>query len=146
MTDIDLFNKKFINTLSPYYLEYLWDLISVLGFKNSEVNEESTKKSVLKAIQIMLNLKVLKISNWIKEPELNKKRLSINETLENIDRIWFKGANYQDFYDMIMFENQKWYIESLEKAGMNPTTNWKKFVKENIGNLEKWINENKPKD
>jgi hypothetical protein len=28
---------------------------------------------------------------------------------------------------------------------MTPTTNWETFVKEKIGNLEKWIEDNRPK-
>ena len=61
------------------------------------------------------------------------------------DKIWFEGAKFPDLYGMVIFGTQKWYTEALEKKGMTNTTNWKLFVKNKIGNLEQWIEDNRPK-
>ena len=47
---------------------------------------------------------------------------------------------------MVMFKHKDWYVDALEKKGLTSTTDWKTFVKEKIGDLEKWIEDNRPQE
>lgn len=49
------------------------------------------------------------------------------------------------FLGMVMFTHPTWYIDKLNGLGLSPTTDWKWFVENKIGNLKKWINYNRPK-
>lgn len=55
--------------------------------------------------------------------------------------------NYNnDFYTIACFETKGWYVNKMRDLGMSPTRNWKMFVEEEIGDLEKWIMENRPEN
>ena len=51
-----------------------------------------------------------------------------------------------NFYGMVTFGSKKWYVNKLEEQGLTDTTDWETFVKNKIGDLEQWIEENRPKN
>ena len=146
MTRKEIFKEVNVNLFSPCSNEFLFDFIYLLGYTDKEINDKKIKEDVLSTLEILFNLKIIFIYKWFKESELNDRDLSIGETIAHINRIWFKGATYPDFYNMVMFGSQKWYVDKLWDMGMSHTTNWKWFVENKIGNLEKWIEENRPKE
>src|SRR5690606_40910780 len=126
-------------------IELLPEIIGLLGYGNYQYDDKKTRDDVLSTLKILLELDVIYIFKWFNNPELNEKTMSIDEILSTIDRLWFKGAEYPDIYGIVMFGPQKWYIDNLRKMGLSDTTDWKWFVNNKIGDLEKWIKTNAPK-
>ena len=142
--------KKNINLFAPFSNEYLFDYIYLLGYTDKDLKKscgyDEIKAETLWILEKLLNLKIIYIYTWCNNSHLNGKVMSSKEILKQIDSLWFKGAEYPDFYEMVMFGTQEWYTDKLWKMGMNHTTNWETFVKNNIGDLEQWIEENRPKN
>lgn len=66
--------------------------------------------------------------------------------VEKINNIWSEDTDFQDFYNMVWFGYQDWYLKALKKEGFEKEkSSWNDFVKNNLGDLKKWIEENKPK-
>ncbi len=70
--------------------------------------------------------------------------ISNEEIIRHLNKVWFEGADFEHFYGMPMFKYKDWYLNALKKEGLTPYTYWRTFVKEKIGDLEKWIEENRP--
>ncbi len=100
---------------------------------------------ILNILKFLLELKVIYVFNWGNAQPPNIQDFSNEDVINHIDKNWIIGAKYPDFYSMAMFGSTKWYVDKLEELGMTHTTNWESFVSEKIGDLEKWIEENKPK-
>jgi len=85
-------------------------------------------------------------NNWMKNKELNKIKLSNNDLIKNIKEKMSSSKSMDEFYDFYWIKYQNWYREGLENKGLNVyTIKWNEFINERIGDLEKWIEENKPK-
>ncbi len=95
----------------------------------------------------MLKNNLIKVGNeWENEKSIYWD-LSKEEILKKINVIWFDGAEYPDFLNMVWFSFMDWYIEALKKEGYGKERIlWVDFVEKNIGNLEQWIEENKTID
>lgn len=144
MKKINPFSDSYIDLLCPFYIEYLWAITSLLK-QNKE--EKQIKEKSLFIIAKLLDLKVIYIGNeWTTDKTILKWNLPFKEIIEKIDEMWFKDAQFPDFYEMIFIGYEEWYIKALEKKGLSSAKNWKEFVNQNVGDLEKWIEENKPKD
>tara|TARA_B110000967_G_scaffold121007_1_gene123644 strand:+ start:2046 stop:2477 length:432 start_codon:yes stop_codon:yes gene_type:complete len=143
MKTINLFDEEYINVLCPSDNEYLWNIFNHFGYDND--NNPDIKKQTLRALKIMLDLDIIFVAKWFAKPELENCNLEPNEIIKHINEIWFDGAIFPDFYGMVMFNSKDWYKDKLENKGFTPFVNWKNFTKEEIGDLEKWIEENKPK-
>lgn len=141
--------KENVNLFAPYSNEYLFDFIYLLDYSDNDLKSvqqgKKIKFEVIDVIKKLLDLKIILIYSWCNNPELNNKNLTIEETIFHIETIWFNGATFPDFYGMVMFGTQKWYADKLWEIGMTHTTNWESFVNEKIGDLEEWIEKNKPK-
>ena len=146
MTKNELFKKENIGLTCPETFEFLSEMIGILGY--SIYDSEEVRKEVFETLKILFELDILKIYKWYSRPELNNQQLTIEETLNHIDRIWFKKAEYPDFYNMMMFSGSDWYVKKTKSLGLTMTTNWEWFVENKIrdGDLEKWIEENRPKN
>ncbi|WP_299066126.1 hypothetical protein [uncultured Polaribacter sp.] len=141
MECINIFENKYSFAIIPEIVEYLPHLFHIEKHEDTSILKERT----LNILKKVLELDILKVSEWIAKPELNDKFLTTNEIIKYIDEIWFENAQFPDFYAMVIFESTDWYKSKMNKLGLTPTTNWDLFVKNKIGNLEKWIKENKPK-
>ena len=146
MIEKDIFKGKNVNLFCPGANEFLYDYIYLLGYTDNASNDWKARHIVLSVLKHLLELDIIYIYSWYNQPELKGKRMTIDEIIKKIDNLWFENAIFPDFYNMVMFGSKKWYIEALRKLGMTHTTNWEAFVKETIGDLEQWIEENRPKD
>ncbi|MDG1571953.1 hypothetical protein OZ410_06465 [Robiginitalea sp. M366] len=145
---IDLYRN--IDLFCPGTIEFIFDIIYQLGYTDEDLNSPSketiVKKDVLKSIKDLMELNVLSVKSWYEKSEFSKENPEIDEIINRIDGIWFKGAKYPDFFNMVLFDVPDWYINTLKDLGMSDTTNWKNFVETHIGDLEQWIKKNKPRD
>lgn len=148
MKEINIFDDKYVELFCPYDgVEFIQNIILGLGYTNKNLSSQKAKKEALIVIEELLNLNLIYVFHWGQNhSSMVGKVFTIKQTINYIDSLWFQGAGYSDFYGMVMFGYKKWYVEELEKLGMTHTTNWKEFVKNKIGNLEKWIEDNKPKN
>jgi len=143
MISNDIFKGKTINLFAPNSNEYLYDYIYLLEYKDEDANNWKSRLVILSVLKYLLKLKIIYIYSWCDE-NLNDENRSIDEIISQINIKWKKNTIFPDYYNIVMFGTQNWYIEKLTKLGMTNTTNWETFVKDNIGNLEKWIEENRP--
>lgn len=144
MNHINIFDKKYLDLLAPNGIEYIWGVYMHLGISDSEASKPKNKKLVLNVIESLMNYSIIYVKEWYQKLELNSKRLTIEETIHYLDEIWNEKAEYPDFYNMVYFASPDWYIDKTRELGLNMTTDWKTFVNEKIGDLEKWIQENRP--
>ncbi len=144
MIEKDVFKGKNINLFCPNVNEFLYNFIYLIEYSDEASNDWKSRHVVLSVIEILLNFEVIYVYDWIAKPKLKNKKLDNKSIIKEIDEIWFKGAKYSDYYNMVMFGSTRWYVDSLAKLGMTNTTNWEYFVKNKIGDLEKWIEDNKP--
>jgi hypothetical protein len=141
----EIFNKEFRGLLCPYSFEFLNNLLGLLNYSYNRYDDDKTREEILSILRVLFELRVLYVYKWFAKPELDKINLTIDETLEHIDKIWFKGAKYPDFYGMLIFGNKDWYVEKLKEKGLTETIDWEWFLDNQIPDLEKWIEENRPK-
>ena len=144
MISKNIFKNEYINLFCPNSNEYLFDYIYILGYKDIDSKNWKSRLVVLSVIEYLLREKIIFVHNWPNHDELDKK-MSVKNIIKTIDKLWFENAIFPDFYGIVMFDNEKWYTDKLEDLGLTQTTNWENFVKTKIGDLEKWIEENKPK-
>ncbi len=146
MKKSELYNKHYIDIFCPSWTEYLWDIISIIKNSNKNISNKDIKKWTLNYIEEMLENNLIHVgSEWDENKKLVYWNLPNNEILEEIDKMWFDGADYPDFIEMCWFIFKDWYIETLKANGfLKERILWKDFIEENIGDLEKWINDNKP--
>lgn len=140
-----LFDKKKILLFEPYDgVEFIYSILQNIGHYPNFTTLKARREGLIVIYQLF-KLDLIEIFHWGKyHDELKDKKLSIFEKMMYIQELWFIGANFEDFHNMTMFKYQDWYMSELEKLGMNHTTDWKEFVKIKIGDLEKWIEENRP--
>lgn len=140
----DLFKNEYLGLLDPYSFEFLNHLIGLLGFSKTEYNDLKVKRNVLNVLKYMFELDIIQIKSWMNNSFKDDFNMSIEETLNKIDSLWQRNMDFPDFYTIAYFETKEWYVNKIEDLGMTQTTDWKTFVKENIGNLEEWIEINRP--
>ena len=136
-----------VDIFCPMYNEYLWDIISIIKNDNKYISDSLLKEFTLSYINEMLSKDLIYIgSEWNKNKRLIKWIKPIEQTINDIAKMWFEGADFGDFYGMVWFGYEDWYLEALKNEGFrNKKMLWKDFVKNNIGDLEQWIEKNRPK-
>ncbi|MGO4919482.1 hypothetical protein [Maribacter spongiicola] len=140
MKTISDYISNHIDVFCPNSNELLLDFIHNLGYNNFDSLE--VKLDVLRIIEILLDLDLIYRYKWYdKSLKLNKE-----QTINNISDIWTENVKYEDFYNMVYFGSTDWYVKKLENLGMSQTTDWRCFVKNKIGDLEKFIQSEKPKN
>ena len=144
ITNKELFSEKYINLFIPGDgVEFIYSIL-----QNSGITDFASSKSRVKGLEIistLFSMELIEVFHWGEEHEvLKNKNLSKAETLDYIEKVWFVGADFPDFYAMPMFNFKDWYVQNLEKMGLDHYTDWEWFVRNKIGNLEKWIEENRP--
>lgn len=141
-----LFDNRHIDVFSPYDgVEYIYSILQNTG--HHDFTTRKAREHGLAVIGGLFDLELIEVFSWGDYQKLfYNLNLDRNQIVKLIDNIWFIGADYSDFIGMPMFKHKDWYIKALEKLGMTHTTDWKTFVEKKIGNLEKWIEENRPKD
>lgn len=128
----------------PYYIELLFDFFGEFNIKTNEKYTSEKKKKVLSAISELLSNEIIFVGK-IENDVINRWNFSNNEIIKKIDNLWMEETDYAEFYNMVWFGYENWYIEKMEKLGFKNENDWNIFVKTVIGDLELWIKENKPK-
>ena len=144
MTDAFLFKPNNIDLFCPWTNEYLFDYIYALGYTDKDLSNSKIKTEVLFVLKMLLSYQVINIYDWGEDSPLSTTNITPDETISEIDRIWFDAATYEDFFKMVMFGTPDWYTHKLKEMGMTETTNWQTFVNNNIDDLKKWLEENQP--
>tara|TARA_R110000868_G_C10905294_1_gene764578 strand:+ start:398 stop:712 length:315 start_codon:yes stop_codon:yes gene_type:complete len=86
-------------------------------------------------------------SNWMENKEYNKTDLSNQSIISIINEKWLPNISDEEFYNLVWFKFQDWYTTKLSKKGLTYySINWNEFINEKIGDLEQWIQHNKPKE
>lgn|SRR5690606_1194456 len=143
-----LYINSRIDIFCPLYNEYLWDIMSIIKNDNKHISDKLLKEFTLSYINEMIDKDIIYVGNkWSEDKSLIKWKYSKDEIIDKIDKMWNEDATFPDFLEMVWFGYQDWYINALKKMGLGQEKIlWRDFIKNNIGNLEKWIEDNKPKE
>lgn len=129
----------------PYRIELLFDFFGKFKVSTQDNNyDRESKNKILNAVSILLEQKIIFAGKWIDVNNFEKWDMTIPKIVLQIDNLWKNNTEFPDFYNMVWFGYQSWYIEGLNRLGFERTRNWETFVREKIGDLEQWIEENKP--
>lgn len=127
----------------PNYIEFLFDFFGDHNIKTDNRYNHVEKEKVLNDIFELLNDKIIYVSK-IQNKDFDRLNFSNDEIINKIDSLWSEKTKFQEFYDMILFGYEKWYINKLKDLGIEDSIDWERFVNDKIGDLEKWIKKNKP--
>lgn len=140
----ELFDKKNIELFMPDGVEYIYTILQGIGYSNNNFKSRKGRQEALEIIQKLFELELIEVFRWGEHHnKLKDKDISNEEIMKHIKEVWFIGADFEDFISMPMFKYKDWYLNALEKGGENFSL-WIDFFNE-IGDLEKWIEENRPK-
>jgi|GEM_PF-4678260 hypothetical protein len=148
MITINVFSTKYNGVFHPFGIESLYHLAVYIREKNIDIELDDLNTLTLEVFQYLINNNIIYVleNNWMKNKELNKIKLSNNDLIKNIKEKMSSSKSMDEFYDFYWIKYQNWYREGLENKGLNVyTIKWNEFINERIGDLEKWIEENKPK-
>jgi len=146
MIKINIFDPEYIEFLCPYWHETVWDIIGSVKDKDSTLKKNEIKVVVLNILFQLLENKLIFIINNFNDDKIPiKLNLSPQDSINYVDNIWKESFDYPEYYSLNFYGFEKWYVNPLIKLGLEHTTNWQNFVHNNIGDIEKWIKENKPK-
>jgi len=122
--------------------------MSIIKNDNKHISDKLLKEFTLSYINEMIDKDIIYVGNkWSEDKSLIKWKYSKDEIIDKIDKMWNEDATFPDFLEMVWFGYQDWYINALKKMGLGQEKIlWRDFIKNNIGNLEKWIEDNKPKE
>lgn len=145
MTTKDLFKDNYIELFMPDGIEYISNILANIGYTYKNESSNKAKKHGLEVINKLLELDLIEVFYWGKnDNDYRGSQLLNSEIIALIDSFWFEGAHGPDFYGMPMLKYKNWYLDALKKERLTSTTSWKQFVKEKIGNLGEWIEQNRP--
>ena len=144
MISEDLFHENNLDVFIPNDgVEFIYSILQNVGYRDFTSTQARTHG--LQIIRQLVKMDLIEVFHWGEHHEmLSNLNLDENQTIQLIENIWFPGADYSDFLGIPMFGHKAWYLEALKKVGLTSTTDWKTFVKENIGDMEQWIMENRP--
>lgn len=145
MNKIDIFDKENIGVFAPYSgIETIDSILQNINHYK-DFTTLKARRECLKVINDLFELGLIEVFHWGKyEHDFKNEELSNFEKMMYLQELWFIGADFSDFVSMPMFKYKDWYIKKLEDLGMTHYTDWKTFVNDKIGDLEKWIRENRP--
>lgn len=125
-------------------MEFIHSILQNIGYR--DFTTKQARIDGLKVIAQLFDLDLIEIFHWGNHQNvLNGIKLDKSEIIKIIGNIWFVGADYSDFMGMSMFRHKDWYVEALKREGLKLNgMDWKTFVEEKIGNIEKWIEKNRP--
>lgn len=131
MTEIEKMQSIIID--SSCHFEYLYSIIDNVKEFYPDLEEQEIKSKVLKIIKILLCKNILSVGSTETYDFFD---LTINDCIEKIDRIWFVGASYVDFLNMVFFSRTESFYQKLKMEGYNFEDNWLNYVSDNV-----WLKE-----
>ncbi|MBO0324181.1 hypothetical protein J0X14_17865 [Muricauda sp. CAU 1633] len=145
MTTKELFDPKHIDIFIPDNIEFISFILTSLGYGNTNESSEEAREHGLDTIEKLLELELIEVFSWGHyEDKLKGKEIPLIKKMRYMAELWPKGAKRGDFYEMPMFKYKDWYLEALERDAKDFDT-YEDFFKK-IGNLEQWIEQNRPKE
>lgn len=152
ITKKHLFKEDSLNIFTPDGIELIYRILENVGcyqvVQDKSHLTAQARENGLKAIEILCDMKLIEVFQWgIEIPNISKTNFTKGELIAHLRKVWKVGTETHEFYALPMFIYKKWYLDALKEKGLIDihTTNWKKFVKNEIGDLEKWIEEVRPK-
>lgn len=133
-----------VNFYIPNKIELLFDFFGEFNIKTNEPYIRERKDKVLNSIKIMLLQNVIYVGKYDENKKFETWNTPVEEIISKLDKIWTENMQFSEFYDMVWFGYKKWYLERLVKESYESTMDWKWFIENKIGNIERWIEENKP--
>tara|TARA_R100001377_G_C3142603_1_gene93263 strand:+ start:199 stop:648 length:450 start_codon:yes stop_codon:yes gene_type:complete len=149
MIKSDIFKNIYIDILHPFHLENLWQLVKYVENKTNNLKPNELKEITLKILTFLLNEKLIYIleNNFMYNKDFKRTHLSNTLIMQSINEKWTSSISDDDLYNLAWFKFEDWYINKLSEKGLNIyTMDWNKFLEDNIGDLEQWINHNRPKN
>jgi len=129
----------------PHSIELLFDLFYKFNIKTNESYNKKSKQLVLNAIKVLLSQNIIMLGSFDDGENFIEWNIKKEDVLKKIDRKWKIDAEFPDFYNIVWIKYQDWYVYKLKDMGFKSTTNWSSFIENEIGDLEQWIKDNKPK-
>lgn len=145
--NLDIFSEKYNSILHPFHLENLDQLSVFIKNKNNHLPFKELKKETLEIISFLLENDIVYAleQNWMGNKEFKKTKLSNKDIIDKINNNWREDTSWEEFYFMLWFKFQDWYTTKLSAKGLTYySVDWNKFINDKIGNLEQWIQDNKP--
>ncbi len=145
---IDVFSKKYSLILNPYSLESFEQLTIFLSEKDKTITFKKLKNNSIDVFSFLLENKIIYVleSDWMRKKGYKNTKLNNEEIIKTLKEKWNIDTSFEVLYNLFWFKYQDWYTESFVQKGLTIyTTNWNLFLNEKIGDLDKWIEENKPK-
>ena len=143
MKNSELFTVKSIDLFMPDGVEYIHNVLANIGWQ--DYTSEQAREEGLRVIAKLLELDLIEVFHFGRyHRKFREQQLSKDELMDHLRKVWFVGADFTDFTGMPMFKFKDWYLNALREAGFTDTTEWKEFVEEQIGDLEKWIADKRP--
>ena len=142
----NIFHLKNIDLFMPNDgVEYIYSILQNLGYH--DFTTRIAREHGLNTIRQLFELDLIEVFSWGKHQNLfSNLDFTAQQKMKLIENIWFVGADFSDFVEMVMFKHKDWYLKELVNEGLQTTgVNWKTFVDDRIGDLENWINQNRPK-
>lgn len=146
---LDIYSNKYNSIFHPFHLESLYHLSQFIENVDYHLSFEERKKIVLEILNFLLENNIIYVlkEDFMQNKENKKKILSDKEIISKINDIWREDTPWEDLYFMLWFRFQNWYRDKLVSIGLeNKPIDWNEFINNNIGDLEKWIMENKTKN
>jgi fructose-specific component phosphotransferase system IIB-like protein len=146
----NLFKEENLNIFTPDGIEFIHFILANIGYYQV-LNDKShltaqAREDGLKVVEILCDMELIEVFHWGQEiPNISKTNFEKTELIAFLRKVWKIGTETHEFDGLPMFIYKKWYLDALEKKGLTIYTNWKKFVEEEIGDLEQWIEEVRPK-
>lgn len=143
-----IFKKEYhsLFTIYGHGVDTIQHILHSIGYEYKDLGRKATRIEGLKIIELLLKNDIIYVSYWGKYHNIVKYLdLNIRQTMLYIETVWFEGANYMDFEEMISFGYKDWYLKKTKEYGIDINTDWDWFANEFVVNLKQWIEENKPK-
>lgn len=130
----------------PHSIELLFDFFGKFDIKTNEPYDKNKKQLVFNAINELLIQNIIIVGSIDDGKNFMHWNIENEDVLNKIEQKWKGNTEFPDFYNIVWFKYQKWYLDKLNDMGFKSTTNWNSFIETEIGDLEDWIKTNKPKD
>ncbi len=144
---MDLFSKTYNHIFHPFGLESLYHLSTFIKEKNKVKDVEKIKLLTLQSVSFLIEKDIISILEYDCTHSKSLKKIESNhkKTIEIIKNKLNDIEKLDELYDFFWFKFKDWYVKGLENLGVSMyTLDWPTFVEEKIGDLEQWIEENKP--
>lgn len=144
MKDFTIFKKEY----SSLFTEHGYGVVTIqyilhgLGYDLFNLNTSKAREDGLLAIKQLFEYKIIKLT-FLNGDLFTDESIQTEEKIEKIANLWNVGET--EFETIAKFDYQDWYYKKMNQSGINENTDWDWFENIFVPNMEKWIEENRPK-